>query len=107
MSGIEISPAARDWILDQGGAMTLRISTHYGCCGGHAGVIKAFPGSPARPQDFERRQVDSVEVYLESGLETESDLRVSVEGFWRFRRLFVEGGELVGSQCDARAERDE
>ena len=86
-----MSPAARDWILDQGGAVTLRISTHYGCCGGHASVIKAFPGSPEQPERFERRCVDSVDVYLESGIGPESDLRVSVEGFWRFRRLFVEG----------------
>jgi len=107
MNGIGITPAARDWLLEQGGAVTLRVSTHYGCCGGHAGVIKAFPGSPAQPKHFERRRVDAVDVYLESGLQTESDLRVSVEGFWRFRRLFVEGGELVGSQCEPREARDE
>lgn len=105
MTEIDLTPAAREWIEDRGGVVTLRVRPHYGCCGGSAGVAEAESHEPDDVDRFDRQAVDGITIYLDPELAATTRLRVLLEGVWRFRRLFVEGAELVGSRAEARDSR--
>lgn len=105
MTEIEITPAAREWIEGRGGELTLRVRAHYGCCGGSAGMVEAEPGRPEDVDGFDRHDVEGITVYLDRGAGSAERLRVLLEGVWRFRRLFVDGAELVGSRTAAHGRR--
>mgnify|MGYP006434848943 CR=1 FL=1 len=99
---LAIEPAARDWIRQRGGAVTLRATPHYGCCGGMARVPAADPGVPDDAAEWESVTVDGVSVRLDPMLAGDNrTLTIRVEGFLGWRRLFVEEGEpLEGSVPD-------
>ena len=90
MNDVALSAAARDWIRAHGGAVTLRATPQHGCCGGHAAVPVAEARVPDQPADFEQLAIDGVDVYRAPEL-AEGPYRVELEGFWRWRRLTVEG----------------
>lgn len=91
MTTVTLSEAARQWLVGQGAAMTLRLSTRHGCCGGKAGVPVAEPGAPRSLLDYDERKIDGIHVYAAGDLGP-GPYRVDLEGFLRWRRLLVEGG---------------
>lgn len=90
MTEVTLTDAARDWLAAQGSEMILRVSTRHGCCGGQAGVVVAEAGGPASPQDYDERTLDGIRVHVARNLGP-GPYRVDVEGFFRWRRLVVEG----------------
>ncbi|MCC5787264.1 MAG: hypothetical protein JJU33_11255 [Phycisphaerales bacterium] len=96
---IRITPDARRWIVDHGGAVMLRLSTRHGCCGATAMVPLAEPGAPEDERGHRRERVDGVDVYLDEGVEgegaqSEGVVTIDLAGFWRWRRLVVDGLEI-------------
>lgn len=90
MTLVTLTPAARDWVLAQGGVMTMRAAPRHGCCGGHAAVPMAEVRVPEARNDYGTLSVDGVTVHLAKVL-SEGPYRVDLEGFWRWKRLVVEG----------------
>jgi hypothetical protein len=90
MNDVTLSAAARDWVLAHGGTVTLRAAPQHGCCGGHAAVPVAEVRVPNTPADFQHVIIDRVEIYRAPEL-AEGPYRIGLEGFWRWRRLIVEG----------------
>ncbi|SCZ54506.1 CC/Se motif family (seleno)protein [Thiohalomonas denitrificans] len=88
---VSISESARRWLLRHGGVVTVRYSPRHGCCGGEAAVPVVEPHAPDNPEGFTRLALDGVDCYLAAGLEVEDTVSVSLEGFWYWRRLYVEG----------------
>lgn len=69
---IDVSDAAKAFIKQHGGVVTVRLSPRHGCCGGLANVAVAEASSPNDP-----------------ALACQG-LRVNVEGFWKLRHLYVD-----------------
>ncbi len=90
MSGITLTAAARDWVVRNGAVLTLRAAPRHGCCGGHAAVPVAEARMPESPSGFVRSTIEGVDVYRAPEL-SEGPYRIDLEGFWRWRRLAVEG----------------
>lgn len=89
---IRIEPGARDYITEQGGAVTLRGSRRHGCCGGAAFVPVAEPGPPVELEHYRSVDVDGITVFLEKDVTIGSEpLLIGVDGLWRWQRLRVEG----------------
>jgi len=92
---IRFSREAHAWLTGVHGAVTLRISRRLGCCGGAAGVPVAEPGPPASASAWERYEIAGITVYVAPELAANQTYLIRAEGFWRFRRLFVEGASLT------------
>ncbi|ABI58048.1 CC/Se motif family (seleno)protein [Alkalilimnicola ehrlichii MLHE-1] len=90
MTPVILTPAARAWVLAQGGVLTVRAAPQHGCCGGHAAVPRAEVRVPEAREDYQALSLEGVTVYLARAL-SEGPYRVDVEGFWRWKRLVVEG----------------
>lgn len=90
MNPITLTPAARDWVLARGGALTVRAAPQHGCCGGHAAVPMAEARVPEAWEDYQVLSVQGVTVYLAKAL-SEGPYQVDLEGLWRWNRLVVEG----------------
>jgi hypothetical protein len=89
---IRIEPGARAFIVEQGGAVTLRGSRRHGCCGGTAFVPVAEPGPPGDAEQYRSLDVDGVTVFLERRVTTGADpLVIGLDGVWRWQRLRVDG----------------
>ncbi len=97
MTRISLTEAARDWIRERGGAVTLRVSPRHGCCGGQAGLPVAEPGAPEARQDYAARRIDDIEVFHDRSLGP-GPYRVDLVGLWRWQRLSVEGD--IGGRTD-------
>lgn len=90
MMAVTITDAARHWLQQQGGQLTLRTSTQLGCCGGRAAVPIAearIPDDPARYVQFEQA---GLRVHLTPALQ-QVPLLVDLEGFGPWHRLVVDG----------------
>lgn len=90
MTSVSLTPAARDWVRRHGGSVTVRAAPQHGCCGGHAAIPMAEPRVPEAPEAYHVETVQGVTVYLAKAL-AEGPYRVDLEGFWRWKRLVVEG----------------
>ena len=97
---ITLTPAARRWTMERGGAITLRHSTRHGCCGGRARVPVAEAGPPQNPQDYLETAIDGVHVFSPPDFVSDDDRTVTIElaGFWRWRRLVVEGIRITAGR---------
>ncbi|MEA2119353.1 CC/Se motif family (seleno)protein [Halovibrio sp. HP20-50] len=85
---IDISSDALDFIKQQGGVVTVRLSPRYGCCGGSANVAVAEATSPADPSLYQRHCAQAITLFIESAL-ADQGLCIDVEGFWKLRHLYV------------------
>lgn len=86
-----IDAGAVDWIQRHGGVVTLRRSPRHGCCGGTALLPVAETRTPATIDDWIKRQIDGVTVYIDRDLAARTEpLTIRAEGFRQWRRLFVE-----------------
>ncbi len=91
---VRLDAAAREWIEQQGGSVTVRPTPRHGCCGGGASLPVAHVGTPVDRARWSRRTFGSVEVYVDPALvPAGASLDVRLEGFGRWRRLFVEQAE--------------
>ncbi|WP_018869020.1 CC/Se motif family (seleno)protein [Thioalkalivibrio sp. ALgr3] len=90
MTTVSLSDAARDWLAGRDAEMTLRLSARHGCCGGQAGVPVAEPGAPRSTEGYARTQIEGIHVYVAEDMGP-GPYRVDLEGFFRWRRLVVEG----------------
>ena len=100
MSRITVSSAARRWIEDHGGALTIRASTRNGCCGGQAVVPVAEARTPADHSDYGCHMLDGLSVYVGrelAGLE----VRVGIDRLGPWSRLYAEAPILPGGQPEA------
>lgn len=89
--------AARRWAIDPGGAITLRKSPRGG---GSAMMPVAQAHEPNDPAEYEREVVDDVTVYRRLSIPTDiaSPIRIDFAGLWRWRRLIVEGIDIVSGR---------
>ncbi|WP_404297985.1 CC/Se motif family (seleno)protein [Halomonas sp.] len=90
---IEISDRAREWVLVQGGVLTVRLSPRHGCCGGTASLAVAEAVAPGDPGAYRRVDRKGVILFIAPELVDEG-LRVGLEGWWKFRHLYVDGAPL-------------
>ncbi|MCA1773873.1 MAG: hypothetical protein LC677_15210 [Halomonas sp.] len=101
---IEITPQARDWVARQGGVMMIRASTRNGCCGGSTSVPVADLGEPEDLAGYLSEMKEGIRVYVAEDLRVEHPLKVRLESFLEFRRLFVDGVELASGKERKRGE---
>ena len=78
-SVIELGGNALDFIKQQGGVVTIRLSPKHGCCGGLANIAVAEANEPLDASRYQHYH------YQGQGL------RVEIEGFWKLRHLYVDG----------------
>jgi len=96
-----LTPAARQWILDHGGAVTIRHSPRHGCCGGRALLPVADAMTPTDEAAYEREVIDGVTIHRARSLTGPDVVTIDLAGFWRWRRLVVEGAGFGASGSDA------
>ena len=87
---IDIGSNALDFIQQQGGVVTVRISPKHGCCGGLANVAVAETNSPSDPSLYQRHRYQNITLFIDPALAYQG-LSVDVEGFWKLRHLYVDG----------------
>jgi hypothetical protein len=88
---VRLDPAAAAWLADKGSAVTLRASPRHGCCGGTAHLPVAAAGVPWDPAGWAMQEIGDIRVFVDPALTDPGGvLTVRVEGFARWRRLFVE-----------------
>lgn len=90
MNGLRITEAAREWLIANGGMLTLRAATRHGCCGGSAGVPVAEARMPDDPAALEYSDEAGLRIWREHGL-ADAAMLVDIDGFGRWQRLVVEG----------------
>ncbi|MGQ4877428.1 CC/Se motif family (seleno)protein [Billgrantia sp. LNSP4103-1] len=94
---IEVTARAREWLQQQGGVATLRLSPRHGCCGGGADIAVAEAGPPDAPARYTRLELEGLTLYIDPTL-IDQGLRVDVEGFLGLRHLFVDGASPTRSK---------
>lgn len=96
---IAVSEEAKEWLLARGGALTLRYSLRHGCCGGSAELPVADPEAPAEREVYEKHWLDGLDIYIANDFAANGrEVRVSLEGFWKWRRLTVDGAEIASGR---------
>ena len=90
---IEIEEKAAAFIKQQGGVVTVRFSPRHGCCGGTSRIAIAETSTPKETSTFECHQMEETTLWIAPEL-TYQGLRLRVEGWWKLRRLFVDGAPL-------------
>ncbi len=96
---IAVSEEAKQWLRSRGGALTLRYSTRHGCCGGSAELPVADPEAPAETEGYEKHRLDGLDLYVGKDFAASGcEVRVGLEGFWKWRRLTVDGVEIASGR---------
>ena len=98
---VDISDAAKQWLRERGSAVSLRHARCHGCCGGSVDVPVADPHAPADGTRYTHARIDGLDVYIAPDLNAPGAVRVGLEGFWRWRRLTVEGAALASTRAEA------
>lgn len=101
---ITLTPAARRWAQEHGGAITLRQSLRHGCCGGSARVPVAEIGEAKEPAKYVEEVVDDVRIFRDSSLAIDGATPITIDlaGLWRWRCLVVTGIEITTAHEKAR-----
>lgn len=100
ITAVKITAAAQTYLLARGATATLYYATRNGCCGGTVQLADASVGAPDDPEHYQVMDHEGVQVYLEPRLATalsqqSNPVTLDLEGFWRWRRLFVHDVALV------------
>ena len=90
---IDIDQSAKTYIRQHGGIVTVRLSPRHGCCGGLANVAIAEANSPKNPELYQRHDDSNITLYIDPEL-ADQGLIVKVEGWWKLRRLYVDGAAI-------------
>lgn len=90
---VRLTPEARDYIREKGGALTLRSTLRHGCCGGRVELVKAEAEQPRFDAGFRSLSLDGVTVHAEEGLleEFEGPIEVGLDRLMGLRSLYVSG----------------
>lgn len=96
---IDISSDALDFIKQQGGVVTVRLSPKHGCCGGLANVTVAEANQPANSSLYQDYHYQDITLFIDPTLVGQG-LSVNVEGWWRLRHLYVDGSHLHSGYPD-------
>ena len=91
---LEITAAARQWLLQKTGVATIRLSPRHGCCGGGAQAAVAEARTPDDPSAYKRIDRDGLVLYLHPALEDQA-LTLDISGLLGFKTLLVEGSSLT------------
>ena len=95
---ITISEQAKAWLQDRGGALTLRYSTRHGCCGGSMSLPVADPEAPKDAEGYTRHKIGDLDIYIAKNVAADGqEIRIGLEGFWKWRRLTVDGVEIASA----------
>jgi len=93
---VRLEPAARAFLRERGGHLTLRGSRRHGCCGGVAFVPTALPERPASPEDYRTLEVEGVTVHLDPTLlDPPPSFRIGLDSLLGMKRLRVEGPSIA------------
>lgn len=87
---IDIDSSALDFIKQQGGVVTVRLSPKHGCCGGLVHVTVAEANQPPDPALYQHHRYQDITLFIDPTLVGQG-LSVKVEGWWKLRHLYVEG----------------
>lgn len=87
---IDIDSNAVDFIKQQGGVVTVRLSPRHGCCGGLANLAVAEAHPPDAPQQLQHHIQGGISIYIAPELAAQG-MRIGVEGWWKLRHLYVDG----------------
>ncbi|MCH4812060.1 CC/Se motif family (seleno)protein [Vreelandella neptunia] len=90
---INIDSNALAFIKERGGTTTVHLSTRQECCGGSASVAVAHACHPVNPQHFHCYNQDNVTIYISPEL-TNENLRLGIDGWWKLRRLYIDGAPI-------------
>ncbi|XQU09716.1 CC/Se motif family (seleno)protein [Halomonas sp. LY9] len=96
---IEIEEKAAAFIKQQGGVVTVRLSPRHGCCGGTSRIAIAETSTPKDISTFACHQSEEVTLWIAPEL-AQQGLRLRVEGWWKLKRLFVDGAALASGHAD-------
>lgn len=96
---IEMEHPAVAFIQQHGGVVTVRRSPRHGCCGGTAHIAVAELGAPSDTSAFEYHQLPEGGLWIEPSIAWQG-LRLRVEGWWKLRRLFLDGAPLTPGSRD-------
>jgi hypothetical protein len=93
VSGVRLTPEARDYVREKGGALTLRSTLRHGCCGGRVELLKAEAERPRSEDGFRRLPLDELTLHVEEGLLEELDgpIEVGLDRLLGLRSLYVSG----------------
>ncbi|MBF60076.1 hypothetical protein KF947_03025 [Halomonas sp. FeN2] len=89
-SVIELGGNALDFIKQQGGVVTIRLSPKHGCCGGLANIAVAEANEPLDASRYQHYHYQGITIFIDPTLVGQG-LRVEIEGFWKLRHLYVDG----------------
>lgn len=92
-SVIDIDGNALDFIKQQGGIVTIRLSPKHGCCGGLANVAVAEAKQPTDPAPYQQHRYQDITLFIDPALVGQG-LSVNIEGWWKLRHLYVDGSPL-------------
>lgn len=90
MSEVTISAAARAWLRENGGVLTVRLSVRHGCCGGSAAVPVAEARRPDDAELFLEEDIAGVKTMIAPELR-DIPLSIDIDGVGGWRRLSVQG----------------
>lgn len=90
---IDIDSNAVEFIKQQGGVVTVRLSPRHGCCGGLANLAVAETRLPDDVHNYQHHTQDGISIYIAPELAAQG-LRIGVEGWWKLRHLYVDGSPL-------------
>ncbi len=95
MTEARLTDDAIAYVRGHGWVVMVRSSQRRGCCGGVVGVPVAELGEPERVEGFDVIDRDGVRLYVERRLAATpgESVTIGIEGFARWRRLWVSGLE--------------
>lgn len=95
MDKLVISPEARDYIIENGGAVTIRMVKGQGaCCSMLSPTFELR--RPSQPDDFLLISTDGIDLYLQNGLEVlPAGITIGLTKFLWIKRLDVHGLEIL------------
>ncbi|WP_205599103.1 CC/Se motif family (seleno)protein [Halomonas faecis] len=87
---IEVTAAARAWLVSKGGVATVRLSPRHGCCGGGVDIAVAEARTPNDPKIYKQLTQDGLTLFIEPSL-ADQGLVIDASSLLGFTSLFVEG----------------
>lgn len=95
MNKAVVTPEAKEYILQKGGAVTVRvIKGQGGCCSMFSPVIEL--GRPGDAAGYQLFHGDGVDVFVQEGLNVLPEgVRVSLNRLWWMKKVDVHGLEIL------------
>ncbi len=90
---VRIAPSARKYIEDNGiRALTLKlVELETACCVGVVKEVEVLLFPPNDTRKFWRRNYDGVEIWVDRKINSQGDVVIKKQGFWKFISLYADG----------------